>query len=356
MSNPAFQGPSPLDAERFKKFSDNAETDPFAKDGPGEEGAEEQMPWDEAVEKGACTSTELSTLQIVPRQKVIDDWCCKGDLGFIFAMRGLGKTWKAMNLAHGIAEGRDVGPWKIHLSEKVLYLDGEMPPSDTKARDKALGSPTDNLIYVNHEILFERTGRVMNLADRKFQIAVLERCVTAGFGVLFLDNLSTLASGVDENKAIDWELLLPWLMQLRRAHVTVIFVHHAGRNNEMRGHSKREDPCAWIMRLDAPNNADDQPGAHFITRFTKWRSAQKQPKTYEWIYSPQASAEVLVEVKEASPLDVLRHLIEIGLDTCSQLAEEMDVTLGYVSQLATIAIKQGWLEKKNRKYVLTDPR
>ena len=147
-------------------------------------------------------------------------------------------------------------------------------------RDYALGCPSENLTYINHEILFERTGRVMNLADPVFQKAVLDLCVAEGFKVLFLDNLSCLTSGVDENKGIDWEILLPWLLQLRRMHITVIFIAHAGRNNQMRGHSKREDPAFWIMRLDDPLDVNEgREGAHFITRFAKWRSIQK-PATY----------------------------------------------------------------------------
>ena len=160
---------------------------------------------------------------------LIDDWCLANDLGFIFAARGLGKTWLAMHLAHGMATRHDVGPWKIHGESRVLYVDGEMAAVDIKFRDHALGEPTENLVYINHELLFERTGAIMNLADYSFQEGLLAYCIEERFTVLFLDNLSTLASGIDENKSIDWEIIRPWLLRLRRAGITVIFVHHAGR-------------------------------------------------------------------------------------------------------------------------------
>jgi AAA domain len=312
--------------------------------------------WDECLCEGMCSSEQLSKLQIDPPKPILDDWLREGDLGFIYAQRGLGKTWHALDIAHGIAEKKDVGPWKIHQQLKCLYLDGEMPPGDIKARDHALGKPSKNLIYINHEILFERTGRIMNLADRDFQNGVLDVCVSEEVRVLFLDNLSCLASGVDENKGIDWEILLPWLLQLRRLHITVIFIAHAGRNNQMRGHSKREDPAFWIMRLDAPLDATDgRLGAHFITRFTKWRSIQK-PSTYQWSYTPcgNANEDICVEFKTASPIDIFRHLVESGMETASDLAEEMDVSKGYISQLATRAKKDGWLDITNRRYHLAD--
>jgi hypothetical protein len=143
----------------------------------------------------------------------------------------------------------------------------------------------------------------MNLANIDFQQAVLNLCLLHLFEVLFLDNLSCLASGVDENKAMDWELLQPWLLELRRHHITVIFVAHGGRNNEMRGHSKREDPAFWILRLDAPLDVNEgRLGAHFIARFTKWRS-MKKPETYEFKYEPIGpnNEEICVQCKPAAP-------------------------------------------------------
>jgi AAA domain len=310
--------------------------------------------WDEWLREGMCSSEELLSINIPPPKPILGDWMREGDLGFIFAQRGIGKTWIALDIAHGIAEKKNVGPWEVHQQLKCLYLDGEMPPGDIKTRDQMLGIPSKNLVYVNHEILFERTGRVMNLANPEFQNSVLNLCLSEDFKLLFLDNLSCLASGVNENNPMDWEILLPWLLQLRRAHITVIFIAHAGRNNQLRGHSKREDPAFWILRLDAPLDATEgRLGAHFITRFTKWRSIQK-PVTYRWSYKPVGAndEDILIEFTTAAPSDIFRQLIESGLDTATDIAEEMDVSKGYVSQLATKGRNDGWLEINKRRYVL----
>ena len=150
-----------------------------------ETAGEQEKPWSEALIIGGCSSLALSTITIKPRERIIDDWCRDGDLGFIFAKRGIGKTMLGMHLAKGLAIKRDVGPWKIHEQRKVLYLDGEMPAPDIKLRDYALGDPTENLIYLNHEILFERTGKIMNLASPDFQNAVLEFCQAGRYNALF---------------------------------------------------------------------------------------------------------------------------------------------------------------------------
>lgn len=312
------------------------------------------LSWAQALTKGMITSLQLSDLVISTRVPMIDQWCLSGDLGFIFAPRGVGKTWLGMHIAKCLALGRDCGPWKIKGSHKVLYLDGEMAAADIKTRDFSLGEPTENLSYINHEILFERTGKTMNLADPEFQNAVIQFCKEQQHSVLFLDNLSTLTSGVDENKAIDWERILPWLLRLRREHITVIFIHHAGRGGQMRGHSKREDPSAWIISLCSPVNDPDHSivGAHFISIFTKWRNSPRKPSSLEWNFSPMPGNEVLVRHEVTDPIDIFRFLIESGIHDGKELAEEMKLSRGRITQLARQAENAGWLEIKKGRYHL----
>jgi putative DNA primase/helicase len=229
-----------------------------------------------------------------------------------------------------------------------------MPPEDLKERDRVLGPPTDQLAYVNHEILFERTGRVMNMADLDFQQGTLDYCIAHNFNVLIADNLSTLASGIDENKSLDWELILPWLLTLRRNHITVIIVHHAGRNNQMRGTSKREDPAFWILRLDEDSSVEDQIGACFISRFTKWRNATAFPESYHWRFVPNGNNDISIQFKEAGPLFIFLQWIDAGLDTCTDIATEMGVSKGYISRLAKRALALGRIRLVNRRYATND--
>ena len=115
----------------------------------------------------------------------------------------------------------------------------------------------DCLEFLNHELLFERTGKVLNITKPEVQQAITQHCVGRGVKVLILDNLSTLASGMRENEADSWELVNPWLLDLRRRKIAVVIIHHAGRSGEMRGTSKREDNVFWIIALDdARENAE----------------------------------------------------------------------------------------------------
>ena len=315
--------------------------------------------WFDSLMKSIKSSPEFQALEIQPRPLILGEWLKEGDLGFIFAARGVGKTWFAMDLAHAITEGRYMGPWNNHEILTCLYVDGEMPPEDIKQRDFGLSTvvPTSpNLLYVNHEILFRVTGRVMNLADRELQLAILKLCVDKGLKVLFLDNLSTLAPAGKENDGDDWGVLLPWLLELRRHKITVIFIHHAGRNGMLRGHSRKEDTCSWIIRLDLKSCPVQKPeGAVFISSFTKNRNAQKEPEPIEWHYEPDGN-KTRVTYKEASKLDVFRQQVEEGLDSATDIAEEMGISKGYASKLAKKAVDQGWLRISQKgKYEIVAP-
>jgi len=313
---------------------------------------ETEKSWIDALNESVVTSRELHDLELIPRKKLLGAFFCEGDLGFIFAFRGVGKTWFALGIAQALSTGGKLGDWQAPEPVRVLYIDGEMPPDLMRERCAGLDASNDNLEFLNHEILFGRTGKVLNIANREIQQAITERCVVTGVKVLILDNLSTLASGMKENEADSWELVNNWLLDLRRQKIAVVIVHHAGRSGEMRGTSKREDNVFWIIALDdAKKDADDKRGARFISRFTKpSRNTQGEVPAYEWHFVTESSGEVTISHKQAQTLDVFRQLIDEGVTKCDEIAQLMHLPSYAVSRLAKKAIDSGWLKRKGREY------
>jgi len=314
--------------------------------------------WVDALNESVVTSSELHELQLTPRKELLGDWFCEGDLGFIFAFRGVGKTWLALAIAQALSAGGKLGEWQAHDSVKVLYVDGEMPPDLIRDRCEGLkGSNRGKLEFLNHEILFERTGKVLNITKPEVQQAITQRCVNTGSKVLILDNLSTLASGMRENEADSWELVNNWLLDLRRRKIAVIIVHHAGRSGEMRGTSKREDNVFWIIALDeAKNNAEDKRGARFVSRFTKSsRNTQEDVPAFEWYFvTDKATGKVSISHHLAQTMDVFLGLIEDGVTECSEIAQEMKTSKARVSRMAREAIKSKKIIKVGREYFLAE--
>jgi len=300
--------------------------------------------------KGATlTETELDSLAIAKRKPLLGNWFFESDLGFIFAKRGAGKTWLGLHMARALAEGSVCGPWLAREKVKVLYIDGEMPLDEMRQRNQALrGEVGHNLSFLSHQVVFDRAERNLCLSEPIFQDAVTRLCEERDYKVLFLDNQSTLITRVRENSADDWrDIIEGWLLGLRRRRIAVVIINHAGRNGEMRGTSKREDSAFWQIVLD-PAKKQGQ-GARFVSRFTKNRNASEDPLPLNWHFRPEGDR-VIPTWSEADPLQVFRGSVENGLTSCADIADEMDVSKGYVSKLAKRAETAGWLKIEKREY------
>jgi AAA domain len=184
--------------------------------------SEPQRGWLDILDSTTVTSDELASLKLAPRQPLLGEWLCEGDYGIIYAPRGTGKTFFALLIAKAVSAGGHVGELQAPGCAKVLYIDGEMPADLMRNRDSGLGK--GNVEFLNHEILFDRKEKVLNITNPQLQHAILGRCIRNGIKLVVLDNLSTLASGVKENDSYDWEQLHNWLLQFRRHRIAVILV------------------------------------------------------------------------------------------------------------------------------------
>lgn len=308
----------------------------------------------ELLSGALLTCAELQVADLPPREALCGGWFRQGSLGFLYGPRGLGKTWFSSGLARALVEGGSFGPWKAPKSRRVLYVDGEMPLEEMRSRNVSLSRGDGELVFLSHEWLFHRTGKVLNLADRETQAALLKVCKERRFDVLFLDNLSCLFSGVAENDADAWEQVQPWLLQLRRERVAVVFVHHTNRSGQnMRGTSKREDAAFWCIRLDETRDpATDGEGARFISRFSKRREGtREETEAIQWYFEPH-NGKTHVTFKALPNMEVFRDLVASGLTSCGDIAEEMGMSKAGVCKLAKKAVEAGWLKIDGRCYNL----
>jgi hypothetical protein len=131
-------------------------------DEAGEDTARPELPLAETIAAGLCTASELDKMELVLRRKLLGEFFREGDLGFIFAPRGVAKTWFTLGMTGAIARASSFGPWRseTETAASVLYIDSEMPAEELRDRVRGLNLASDNLCLINHEILFERTGIV----------------------------------------------------------------------------------------------------------------------------------------------------------------------------------------------------
>jgi hypothetical protein len=294
---------------------------------------------------------ELDALAIPPRSALLGDWFKAGDYGIVFGRRGLGKSWLALALACALARGRDLGPWKCDTPRRVLYCDGEMALDDFRHRVRSLDGGCDNFRALSHQMVFDRSQASLCASEKAQQAEITRICEEDKIDVLWLDNGAALFRNVKENDADEFrDMVECWLLDLRRRGIAVVLVQHAGRNNAIRGTSKREDAAFWILRLDEVSGAGDGgAGARFLTRFTKNRNSAGDPPPLDWRFEP-VDGKTRITHREADAMAVFRQWVENGLAGCGEISEEMGVTRGTVSKMATRAEKEGWLKRKGRVY------
>jgi biotin operon repressor len=298
---------------------------------------------------------EFAVETIVRREEILSPWFRSGSLGYIFGLRGSGKTWFAWKLAISVSKGEGFGPWACGKPWKVLYVDGEMPRESMQERLLLLDPrPSENLHLLSHEALADGGGLILNVCRPAQQDGLLETCLEAQIRVVFLDNLSCLCFGMKENEADDWEQVLGWLLNFRRSGIAVVIIHHANRDgNDMRGTSRREDAASWVLKISRSHNFSDQAkGTTFSTTFTKNRDdGGVHEKSLDWAFvTTDGSMEV--HWRETQMKHLVYDLIQGGVDSCSEIADVLGISKGAVSKVAAKLSDEGLVEKRGKNYFL----
>ncbi|MDF1659431.1 MAG: AAA family ATPase [Verrucomicrobiales bacterium] len=297
-------------------------------------GKESEVSFRESLDACGVDGVDFLKMDLPDRPRLMGDWFRKGDLGFVFAPRGIGKTWFCYLMISALTQGRKLDEWEVPEEVKICLLDGEMPPDGVQERLKALGVSGRNLTVLSHQFLFDESGKSFQLASDEQRTGLLDYCVTKGIDVLVLDNLSSI-SGISENDNDQWPQIGDWLLDFRRHGIAVIVIHHSGRNGQMRGASRREDPAFWIIKLDdSRERTATEDGARFVTTFTKNRNARSWPTPIDWHINSDEDGHLEVKTEPADNAAMVLTYIQDGYEKCSDIATELDLSKGAVSKIA----------------------
>lgn len=155
---------------------------------------------------------------------------------------------------------------------------------------------------------------------------------------------------MEENGNDDWEQMLDWLLSLRRRKITVIIIHHAGRNGLMRGASRREDHADWVLSLKDDTKDDEAHGKGIVSTFTKARGcAPNATLPLRWTLDV-AEGKLTHTCQRFAGIDALLAVIREGIDTATLCAEAIGATPQSVSRYAKKLEGQGFITIEARKY------
>lgn len=269
----------------------------------------------------AWTLPEYLAMSLDAPEMVLSPWLPRKGLAMLAGPTGIGKTFATLGLVLTIASGGKWLGWSAPLPRKCLLVDGEMDPAELRERFRSMlcaaslsasmrSSALQAISLLSHAAFPEGLPDLSEPLDARGRRLIERELEASGAEVLVLDNLSCL-TGADENDGAAWLTMNRWLLSLRRAGKTVLFIHHTGKPDmngrvRQRGISKREDPLNAVVLLDRPTSAC---GAIRWT-FTKHRGFQPgeplllQIGAHGWL--EEASQEDQEDVREAQVL-VLRQ-------------------------------------------------
>lgn len=240
----------------------------------GQAGAEASKPEAPEAKSGPKLVEEFLAMKFAPRSALLGPIIMRRSINMLYAWRGIGKTMLALNIAGAVASGGEFHKWKAPKPATVLYLDGEMTAEEMQGRLKAMlasGSypGAEKRIYLLNPDAYPKT--MPNLSTPEGQVLVLEMVSELKIDLLVVDNISTLTSGYEENKADSWVPLQDFALKVKRMGAALLFVHHASKNGGQRGTSKKEDVMDTVIQLTHPDDYEPSQGARFKVGYDKGR-------------------------------------------------------------------------------------
>ncbi len=213
------------------------------------------------------TAAELLAAELPARETLLDPVLTTGGLALLYGPRGLGKTHVAMGIAWAVASGASFLGWQAQRPRRVCYVDGEMPAVDMRERLRRLGPVPEKLSFLLADL--NTSYGIPDLGTLQGQRRLL-RNWGSWPDLLVLDNLASLV-GTTRNGADCWGTVQTFLMVLRRRRMAVLVVHHANKDGEQRGTSRREDVLDLVLSLRRPTDYQPSHGARFEIHFDKAR-------------------------------------------------------------------------------------
>jgi len=292
---------------------------------------------------------EFLQMQFPPRENILTPWLPTQGLGLIYGLRGIGKTMFAMWIAVTVAATGKFLKWTAENAYGVLYLDGEMPAIVDQERlsniilsvDK---EPTAPLKIVTPDL---QGWGMPDLSTPEGQKAIEPHL--EGISLVIVDNISTLCRQGRENEAESWLPVQEWGLRLRSKHISVLFIHHAGKGGLQRGTSRREDVLDAIIALKRPQDYHPDEGARFEVHFEKARNIHGDDvKPFEATLSTIGGKQVwLLKDIEDSLTTKVADLLNQGVAQ-HEIADILSISKGYVSKLNYKAKTQGLLKVKKK--------
>lgn len=281
------------------------------------------------------TADELIQMELPERRLLLAPWLPAQGLVMVYAPRGVGKTYFALNVAYAVAAGGGFLGWVAPDARKVLYLDGEMPANVMQQRIADIRAAAGKVAIPDHfRVITPDLQGDHGMPDLSTSVgqAALEQALE-GIDLVVVDNISTLCRRGVENEAESWFPVQEWALRLRARGTSVLFVHHAGKGGTQRGTSKREDILDTVINLKRPADYSPEQGAAFEVHFEKNRSFMGEDAEALDVTLKQQQGRMIWDFRKVEASNY-RKVVELAKEGVKQadIARELDLNPSTVSR------------------------
>jgi hypothetical protein len=218
-----------------------------------------------ATRLSILTAGDLLAKDLPPRTDVLAPLLASDTAALVYGPSGIGKSFFALGVAWAAASGSSFLGWQAPRPRRVLYVDGELGAAELRERLALFGPPPQHLMLSAHGL---GTGPLLDLSEESGIVRLMAAWHDPELVVL--DALSTLA-GLGSGDPERWDRLQRFLLHQRRHHRAILMVHHANRDGELHGTSRRENALDLMMALRPPEQGRASANARFEIHFEKTR-------------------------------------------------------------------------------------
>ena len=289
---------------------------------------------------------DFMALDFPPRDTILFPWLPRQGLTMVYAPRGIGKTHFSLGVAYATTSGGEFLGWNADRPHGVLFLDGEMPATSLQERIAHIAASNEKEPVAPFKIItpdLQPRGMIdlSRLDDQEDLQPHLE-----GIDLIIVDNLSTLCRSGKESEGEGWLPVQQWALLQRAAGRSVLFIHHAGKNGEQRGTSRREDVLDTVIALKRPGDYTPDMGACFEVHFEKARGLygdDTKPFEARLISTPDGLQTWTMKPLEESTAEKVAKLLNEGVPQ-HEIPDLLKLSKGAVSKAKQKAAGMGLLK------------
>ena len=207
----------------------------------------------------------------------------------IVGASGVGKTMFGLAIAGAIATANGLlGMPSVGGARPILYVEGELPGSDIQVRingmlkviNRKCEPKNFNVSSLQQQLKINDKGFTPIQTEQgliEIENAILKiKKITGLMPVVFIDNISCLASGLKENDADAWSPIINKFVKWKNMGSTIFYFHHLNKGNDSSGSTMQHRTIDMVIRMRKPDNKQKiktfkDKGVQAIVDFPKWR-------------------------------------------------------------------------------------